>query len=421
MNFGRLFILNRRRYVNGITLPNTDLHRLVRLPPISAFLVPRQLGFTLGTTFKPSSEMARKMTFAKVFEPVKIVSGTEKINHSACTLASLGFIVDRIPRLRSGGPLSGPTRFFSNAMIANQAGWVVPSSVENPLDTEKMLLGLDLDVPFSFLGEWMRSSSQSRWVRVVTREICGLAIDFKREGENLPRWPNLQRQINKDRQFHCTSCNMAYTEQKALNRHFLVHMETATTIVTASRKRPHLRSLRDKVPLSPEGPETCVMEVETAPRTSRGDVGAPDLECKSSSRLQCPHCNRDYSSGGWLLRHLKTAHGTEYSGTALPTMTRCLDLHRPDKIIEQGSLAADACASASPVHAGVADVTVSTAKTLTGPVLAGELSCSVCGAHGPRGKPWKTFKTLQNHMAKVHGLNARTGLPSRTRVGKKPV
>ena len=180
---------------------------------------------------------------------------------------------------------------------------------------------------------------------------------------------------------------MAYTEQKALNRHFQVHMETVTTIVTASRKRPHLRSLRTEDPLSPEGPEACVMEVETAPRASRRDVRAPDPECKSSSRLQCPHCNRDYSSSGWLLRHLKTAHGTEYTGTTLPTMTRGLDLRRPDRIIERGSPAAGACASASPVHAGVANVTVSKAKTLTGPVLAGELSCNVCGAHGPRGKP----------------------------------
>ena len=59
-------------------------------------------------------------------------------------------------------------------------------------------------------------------------------------------------------------------------------------------------------------------------------------------------------------------------------------------------------------------------QTLRAPSADGNtegLKCSVCGAHGPTGKPWTAFKTIQNHMAKVHGLNAKTGLPSRVRRG----
>ena len=59
-------------------------------------------------------------------------------------------------------------------------------------------------------------------------------------------------------------------------------------------------------------------------------------------------------------------------------------------------------------------------QTLRAPSAEGNIEgmkCAICGAHGPTGKPWTAFKTIQNHMAKVHGLNARTGLPSRVRRG----
>ena len=62
------------------------------------------------------------------------------------------------------GPLSGPSRFFTNAMVASAAGWIVPSSMDGAVGVGELLSKMDLNVPFLFLGEWAGSASLGRWI-----------------------------------------------------------------------------------------------------------------------------------------------------------------------------------------------------------------------------------------------------------------
>ena len=413
MNFGRLFIANRRRYVDGITLSNSDLHRLVRLPPISFFLAPRQLAFTLGSIFKPSSEMARMMTFARVLNPVKVISGTEKISHCNCTCAILGLMLDNTPRLRAMGPLSGPARFFTNAMVASAAGWIVPSSMDGTVGVGELLSKMDLNIPFAFLGEWAGSASLGRWIKVVTRELCGKAFTLK-------SWPDLQRQVNRERQFQCKLCDMAYTDQRGLKRHSKVHIDTSVVSNSSSMiPGPPFNKVASD-------PPTAVVANQPMTESPRGAPKASGIDC-DCPRLQCPLCARCFSPKGfgWLLRHMDTCHkGVAWSREG---MKLCNHYAKRQKFtnVRQGKLMPNqGLVVAVPAPTGpeesVSQGGSTQVQTLRAPSADGNtegLKCSVCGAHGPTGKPWTAFKTIQNHMAKVHGLNAKTGLPSRVRRG----
>ena len=84
LNTARLAICNKRRYQDDIVLTNEELHNQVQLPSVSTFVVPRQINFSKGTHFSPSSLMAPKITFAKVNNSIKIVSGTERVNFDSC-------------------------------------------------------------------------------------------------------------------------------------------------------------------------------------------------------------------------------------------------------------------------------------------------------------------------------------------------
>ena len=87
---------------------------------------------------------------------------------------------------------------------------------------------------------------------------------------------------------------------------------------------------------------------------------------------------------GWLKRHLNINHGL--SDTTIP-VSRSPPKEKP------------------------------VAKAKAKPSGGTGLTCAVCGAGARPGRQWGE-KTLANHMAKEHRVNAKTGLVSRTRKGK---
>ena len=104
--------------------------------------------------------------------------------------------------------------------------------------------------------------------------------------------------------------------------------------------------------------------------------------------FKCSLCEKSYKTMGWLTRHLGQAHGE--SGVPI---SECTDpLSTQNQIQGTTSL-------------------VSKAKTSRG------LSCEICGKGAGPGRSWGT-KTLANHMAREHKVNARTGGVSRSRMGK---
>ena len=94
-NFCWLLILRRKRLVNGETISNNELHRLVKLHS-SIVILPWQLTFFFGVVFKLSSLTARRMVFAKVKGPGKVLGGAEQVNYARCILAAMSFVLDHL-------------------------------------------------------------------------------------------------------------------------------------------------------------------------------------------------------------------------------------------------------------------------------------------------------------------------------------
>lgn len=411
LNTCRLSVANVRRFADGVVLTNQDLHQLIELPSAATLVVPRQIAFSTGVVFKPSSNMARKMTFAKIYKPIKVLSGTEKVNFSNCLLANLGLLMDTLYTAEQSGPLGARTRLLFNAVSVSGCSpplFPLPST------------SLNLNIPFSVLGGWLKNSprtlNSSRWVGTVARDICGMIGPLNKgevlvEGQSvLSRWPNLQRQTCRDRHFQCTLCNAAYTERKALNRHNTkVHMSHESNLVGLgtqvsykTNRRIPLTRREERGSLDPKHGKslTHVREPSYSPEeqlTTDHNEG-----CKSeggervAAPFQCTLCNSSFKTSGWLTRHLKIKHSTvEVKAKVKSPIKVCIEQSIPPAIVPALEKA---------------DLPPQDEKSFS-------RHCLLCSSPGA-GKPWTTFKSAQNHMARVHGINLRTGLPSRKRKTK---
>ena len=434
-NTARLAICNKRRYQDGIVLTNEELHNRVQLPPVSTFVVPRQINFSIGTIFSPSSLMARKMTFAKVNKPIKIISGTERVNFDSCLRANLGFILDLLS-LSNPDDLNSRVRKFSAILTEHNTN-------VGGISSEEQTRNLDISVPFTILGEWQRDTlpDNDSWVGSVTRSICGMAGPSKgelRNGQELvrPHWPNLQRQVNRDRHYLCIHCNGAYTEKKALNRHIKqAHREKTSSIeaLNSLKDRHGTRRTSRAKGISSGGVHSVIIAGPGSPTDTVGSGGScqtrtaatgfkktvaktdgnidsnlsipiespiskpaaggePKLknEGGSAKAFLCPHCECSYATKGWLTRHLRIKHGED--GSRMPLL--------------------------EPNNDKETVVDLSPSKKKKNKTFKG-LHCTLCNAHGA-GEGW-VEKTLINHWSSVHKINYKTGKPSRTRAVKQLV
>ena len=99
---------------------------------------------------------------------------------------------------------------------------------------------------------------------------------------------------------------------------------------------------------------------------AQGEKPAPNPGGKP---FQCDKCSLSYKTQGWLSRHLKSKHGDSAPQTFVPA----------DKLLMR-----------------------TRGKAYPG------LTCPICGKGSVRNGGWKS-KTLANHMAKEHKINAKTG------------
>ena len=104
--------------------------------------------------------------------------------------------------------------------------------------------------------------------------------------------------------------------------------------------------------------------------------------------FKCSLCEKTYKTKGWLTRHLGEAHGKTGA-----TISACTETSSTQSQTQGPSSQ------------------VSKAKSSRG------LSCEICGKGAGLGKSWAA-KTLANHMAREHKVNARTGGVSRNRKWK---
>ena len=416
-NLARLALANRPRYLDGIVLPNEELHEMVRLPTVATLVVPRQLNFTLGHIFNPSSLTARHMSFARVKHPTSILSGREKVNYTKCVLANLGFLAD---------VLSNTNREHHSKMIVQFTNAVVESagpSGQHNLGLDGVGDGGEANPPLLELHDLFLTLGQMQGNRrsaTIIRSICGIA--GPRHGS-----PNLQRLAATDRDYHCSLCKMAYSEVKALNRHMSkahvsqAHMggskpperQTSNKSIRRRTADPELpvRFVRRRTWLGiraetsnfPEStfdisnnrPDNSCIVASMSPvpsfdmsLASQGEErvikGVRGGEAKKP--YPCPHCSLSYKTPGWLTRHVNMAHG---------------------QVIDKSSV----------MEAAVRPDTSPPLKSSNKVKVFNGLSCSLCGAHG-KGPGWGE-KTLINHWSSAHQTNYKTGLPSRKRKTKE--
>jgi uncharacterized C2H2 Zn-finger protein len=280
---------------------------------------------------------------------------------------------------------------------------------------------LNLNIPFSVLGGWLsyspRPLTRSRWVGTVVKDICGMTgplikgeVLMDGQKQVLPRWPNLQRQTCKDRHFQCTLCNAAYTEQKALNRHNTkAHMGHESNlsrpgeVLDKTNRRIPLRGCEERGSLGLNHGKSLTHEkvpsyspLEAQPTTDHNEGCKGKGGERVTVPLNCTECNLTYKTSGGLARHLKNKHGTEVpKAKARGLVKDCIEQPVP------------------PVTETVPNMTDLPPQNEN----SFSRRCLLCSAPGA-GKSWTAFKSAQNHMAGVHGINARTGLPSRKRKTK---
>ena len=92
LNKVRLRILNRPRMIDLSVITNEDLQELVHLPTAANLIVRRQLKFVLKLMTKTSSETARRMLFAEIKDPTRLIGGRGKSVFPRCLAANLVYL-----------------------------------------------------------------------------------------------------------------------------------------------------------------------------------------------------------------------------------------------------------------------------------------------------------------------------------------
>ena len=321
LNRVRLRILGRKRLVNDETLPNEDLHRLVKLPSAVRLMLPRRILFLIQLVVNPACEIARKSIWMELEVPGKVRSGTT-ISHNPRVLRSEMLFLLR----NSDGQLG----------------------IEGGKDSQDRMAN---GVLKKLMEEYAIGGKKN--LRKLLDEICENA------GSEHPRLSGIREKL-----FFCkhANCSQAYKEQKFLSRH---EREAHFVPGDLGGSQPNVIA---EHPIS----ERLATETEE-PVATREDKPA---------EYHCSFCSKMYKTPGWLARHLKTAHVNLSPPPLVPTVV-----------------------GIPPSREGV-------------PSASRGLRCEVCGKGAAKGRKWGE-KTLQNHMAAEHRINAKTGQMSRTRKTKE--
>ena len=401
MNYARLRLCDRRRLVDGIVLPNERLHQMVRLPEVAELIVPRQLTFFAGMVYKPSSLLARKMVYARVKYPIRMVSGTERARYDNCIPATMEFWLDRASGLNHSDK-RGHLRAFlcSLGHPADDGTSEGHQSDENPTNP------LGLVTPMTDLGSTGSPREALELLGNVmagqTSRLCRTILKSAWRGAaagDTGRFPGvLSRAYGaKERKFPCGLCELKYAEHKALLRHMRrAHDEQSGERSSLSaRSGRHIARLGMQASTDP-AQTNLVYPIITPVPVPHPESGGLNRGCGGFS---CPidGCSRAYKSAGWLKRHLKDAHG---SASLLSTETQ-----------EAGFLVVG-----GPVVAPQPSAPVAVGRDGWRPGM--ECPFPGCEQRG-QGGGWKCWKSVQNHMARVHHVNANTGGSSRVRKGKE--
>ena len=126
----------------------------------SIVILPWQLTFFFGVVFKLSSLTARRMVFAKVKRPVKVLWGAEWLNYASCIIAAMGFVLDHLESITL------PKGLVS--LLRDELDESTRTSIGPPVSPSLAPLG-EL---YRLLGDWMSTECRGNWVRSCLRVAC---------------------------------------------------------------------------------------------------------------------------------------------------------------------------------------------------------------------------------------------------------
>ena len=376
LNKVRLRILGRFRYVDGETITNTELRGLVKIPSAASLIIERQLSFALKLMRGDSSITAWRMMYAEVKEEVRWIGGRGRHVYPKTLLANL---------------------LYLSRLADNEAGHVALERFDVPDLVEHMLAVVESPSTESTVRLW--ESLVQLDSKVGGKVSCRLIRSLVRSAESehvisAPTWVMLS-EFEHPARYQCEHCRALYVEHKALLRHV---------------RQAH----------------------ELAPPSQSVDA--------EGSRFQCLHCNMSYKTSGWLARHVRGKHPEQ----PIDPKTSAHKVVGDTTFVEEAPGSPTRARSRGPFAVvGVANKEVvvapapgsptrarSGARGTRGPLasLVGVASksntlevapqnvCWICGKGG-KVKEW-SVKTLKNHMAKAHQVNAVSGEASRRRIGK---
>ena len=371
LNKVRLRILGRFRYVDGETITNTELRGLVKIPSAASLIIERQLSFALKLMKGDSSITAWRMMYAEVKEEVRWIGGRGRHVYPKTLLANL---------------------LYLSRLADNEAGHVALERLDVPELVEHMLAVVESPSTESTVRLWQSL------VQLDSKVSCRLIRSLVRSAESehvitAPTWVMLN-EVERPPTYQCQQCQALYVEHKALLRH--------------------------------------VRQAHELPPPSQS-VNA------SGNRFQCLHCNMSYKTSGWLARHVRSKHPE----TLTDPRTSAHKVMGDTTFVEEapgsptrarsgarGSHRSNALGVSSQMGASVAPLDedkkthstqgpfaeVGVANTSNTLEVAPRNVCWICGKGG-KAKEW-SVKTLKNHMAKTHQVNAVSGEASRRRIGK---
>jgi hypothetical protein len=409
MNFARLRLGNRRRLVEGTVLTNESLHRMVRLPEAAELIVPRQLTFFAGVVYKPSSLLARQMTYARVVNPVRMVSGTEKARYDNCVPAAMEFWLGRAMNLDDNGKRGRIRAFICKLGLLSDGG----TEQDRQLTEDPGIL-LGLDCPSADLGNTgsakealellglVMAGKSPRICRHLLKAAWYCSVDRQTSAKELDRWPRILSRAtgSKEQKFPCGICSLRYAEQKALNRHIKkAHGQCVPLAVEYTReKNPAQKRTRQtcgRVNLDLSATNLGELPTIVTAPVSYPEVGGCQPFSSSVFRCTVDGCVRSYRSAGWLSRHQREAHGSVPLSGETAAVTR----------------------TPAPVGVVVEVLQSPSAEPSLGREgwrPGAECPFPGCKQRG-QGAGWTCWKSVQNHMSRVHHVNANTGELSRTR------
>ena len=425
INLARLRLGNKRRLVDGLTLTNEALQDMVRLPTVAELLIPRQLSFFVGTVFKPSSLLARRMVFSKVRDPVGLKSGVEKTRYDTSIPAALEYWLRKVANQSPEGVTRGsPLHTFMVSMGLPEA-WVIskppsidmsgvggadaPASSQTDLGSAALpSIVVDITAAVGVLGSTVQSSSSQR-VRSVLKSCWRVP---SRVGER--PYPDVQKKVEDHERVHaCQACDKRYKERKALNRHVReCHQARPTASASWRGGSEQLLVLVG----SGEGQDNLgsasTSGLQAAHELGRANTGKPcyaphpesgtrNVSAPTVPEFTCmvEGCTKSYKTSGWLQRHIKVAHSNVPGDLAVTVRTKSpVAVSRDPGVVRYGSQPVD-----------------NTSRSGWRPGM--ECPYPGCRQRG-KGAGWTCWKSVQNHMARTHGTNANTGGASRSRKSK---